>query len=126
MAIALGITHREAHRLPPVEQMLFRRHFDKYPLEQLPRLVAQSASVHLFRKGKNAPPVLPIDIAPDLYSRKEVEERVKEIQEWENKNNTLAKKAPTIQATLDRGQSARSEMMRLHNEAMAREKDNAT
>lgn len=117
MALALGVTHREAARLPPAEHLLFARHFARHPLEQLPRLVAGATAVHLHRKGKGAPPVLAIDVAPELYPRAEVEARAAALAEWAG----ASAPAPAIQAAYDRGMARRDEMMRLHDEAMARE-----
>ena len=62
MAVTLGITHREAARLPPVELVLFHRYFRRNPPMQT--LFVRYACAAL-TTGKRA--LKPHEFAPEMY-----------------------------------------------------------
>ena len=62
MALALGITHREAARLPPVEIALFARHFKRLPTLQALFVRYACASLTTGKRGLH-----PHEFAPEMY-----------------------------------------------------------
>ena len=106
VALSLGCPPSEVlGRVRPLDLALYAAWFARHPEDMAARVVARLATVLISRTDKR--PVEPIDIAPELHTRRQVEARVAELAEAPGDKPRPDPVPSIFQAALDRRQEAR-------------------